>query len=759
MEDHDKTREQLVTDLEAMGRRIAELEILEITHRQAEKEIRGRTRQLEILRQVELPATADLDLDILLHSIASRAVELLGGSCGRLYLHQQERDVLGLAVVVGPCDTSVGATLHRGEGLPGRAWETGEVLIGNDCAPEERWPVTAGDLVAHIIGAPIRHGPATGARSEPEGERGFIGVLNVSRDVSHPFSSSDATLLSLFAANAANAIHNAQLFAAEREQRELAEALEEAAAAVGSTLEIDQVLDRIFEQVERVVAGDAFNIMLIEGDMARITRSRGYERLDAIDAAPDLTIPVARFPSFRKMTEGEGPILIRDTAIDPDWIAQEHPWPWRSYVAAPIRLGTVTVGFLNVNSTRPDQFSPADAQRLKAFANHAAIAIENARLYREQLLYTEDLEQRVQERTAQLQAQFARLKAVLHSTTDCIVVTGQQGDIIQANPSAESWLTQTLSPQDGHQLRRAMLDLTQRVEASGHTGGVQPRQTLELSDLVLELKAAPISTPATHEADDEAVAVVTIHDVSHLKALDRIRARFGSAVSHELQTPITTIKLYISLIQRSPTEKWQEYIAVMAQEMDRLARLVKDIVQITRIDTGRLRLRRQLVPVNKLVEDVIATLQAQAQDRGVSLVHHIPQDVGPVKVSVDPGRIAQALNNLVRNGIQHTHLGGKVMVSAEMKQVEGCIWAIVKVTGTGISIPEDELPHTFERFFQGAKQQAVQSPGTGLGLAIAKEIIVLHGGQVTVESQVDVGTTFTVRLPQVERMTPRVPGL
>jgi signal transduction histidine kinase len=400
-------------------------------------------------------------------------------------------------------------------------------------------------------------------------------------------------------------------------------------------------------------------------------------------------------------------------------------------------VGGLTVGFLNVNSVRPGQFSSADAHRLQAFADHAAIAIQNAWLYREILNYAEQLEQRVQERTAQLQAQYARLEAILHSASDGIVVADAQGEILQANPVFQTWLTRTLSPEDADRLRAAVRDLAQR--AAG-----RPEKMLELTGLDLQLSAAPITEPGM----EQAAAVIAISDVSHLKALDRMKSRFVSNVSHELRTPITTIKLYATLLQKAPPEKWPEYLNALAQEADRQARLIEDILEVSHIDTGRLELKPRQGSLNQLTQIAVSGLQALAEQHGLTLECR-SADSEPL-VWADPDRIVQVLINLVTNAIQYTPEGGRVVVSTARERADGRDWAIVTVKDTGIGIAEGELPHIFERFFRGERPSAMQIPGTGLGLAIAKEIVDLHGGRITVESQVDVGSAFTVWLPLAE---------
>ncbi len=375
-----------------------------------------------------------------------------------------------------------------------------------------------------------------------------------------------------------------------------------------------------------------------------------------------------------------------------------------------------------------------------------AIAIAMARFddIMELRNYAGQLEQRVQERTAQLQAQYARLEAILHSASDGIVVTGAGGEIIQANPVARTWLTQTLSPEDAARLRETVRDLARQARE-------QPETVLELSGLDLELKAAPISRPGAEEAlrpvQGEPAAVVDIHDVSHLKALGRMKSRFVENISHELRTPLTTIKLYTELMRRTlpEEEKRREYLDALAQGVDWLARLVKDILEISHIDTGRLEMKPHPTSLNQLTEAAVVSHRVLAQERGLTLEYH-PADPEPVAL-VDAERMTQVLDNLVGNAIQYTPAGGRVMLSTGREEAEGRVWATATVSDTGMGIPEEELPHVFERFFRGEKPRAMQLSGTGLGLATAKEIVELHGGRVTVESQVDVGTTFTVWLP------------
>ncbi len=731
------------------GRLVVLCDITE--RRRAEEALKRRATQLATLGEVGRQIASLLELDPLLDHIVNLIREAFDYRYVSILLVDPATGKLALRAGAGyELESMEELRLRVGkDGVCGWVAASGEPLLAGDVSQEPRYLGALADTRSELA-VPI----------QVKGQ--VVGVLDVQSTELEGFDEDDLFTLRTLADQVVVALENTRLFEAEREQRELAEALEEAAAAVSSTLHLDQVLDRILEQVERVVAGDAFNIMLVEGSTAQTVRWRGYDRLGV--ALPTTVGPllIADFPSLAKMAQTREPLVILDTAADPNWITLKDRGWLHSYVAAPIRVGGETVGFLNVNGIQPGQFGPADARRLQAFASHAATAIENAQLYRELLNHTEQLEQRVQERTTQLQAQYARLDAILRSTSDGIVVADAGDEIIQTNPVAQTWLTQALSPEDAARLREAVRDLTRQVEE-------RPETVLELTGLDLELKAAPIAPPqpsplAGGEREGQAATVVAVHDVSHLKALDRVKSRFVSNVSHELRTPVTTIKLYATLLQQtSPEEeKWGEYLDALAREADWQARLVEEILQISRIDAGRLEMKPRLISLNELTEAAVGSHQVLAQDHGLTLEHRPSPPAsggeggGGLVVMADSERMMQVLSNLVGNAIHYTPEGGKVVVSTGTEEAEGRIWATVTVADTGLGIPEEELPHVFERFFRGEKPRLMQISGTGLGLAIAKEIVELHGGRVTVESEVGVGTIFTVWLPladQVSRCT------
>ncbi len=232
----------------------------------------------------------------------------------------------------------------------------------------------------------------------------------------------------------------------------------------------------------------------------------------------------------------------------------------------------------------------------------------------------------------------------------------------------------------------------------------------------------------------------------HLTILSKIKDEFVSNVSHELRTPITSIKLYHNMLENKPQAATQ-YILHLKRETDRLARLIDDLLFLSRLDQNRTEMTFGWVNLNLLVKDLVADRIPLAESRQLTLNAHIQVNTPPVWA--EERMLSQVLSILLTNAFTYTPPGGEVKVSTHHKEEENLVLAGFSVCDNGYGITEQECKRLFERFYRGQAAQTANTNGAGLGLAIAKEIIEHHKGRIEVQSEglPGKGTTFTVWLP------------
>ncbi len=225
---------------------------------------------------------------------------------------------------------------------------------------------------------------------------------------------------------------------------------------------------------------------------------------------------------------------------------------------------------------------------------------------------------------------------------------------------------------------------------------------------------------------------------------DRVKSQFVSNVSHELRTPLTNLKLYLSLMRHGHPEKREIYLDTLRREADRLQYLIENLLDLSRLDLGKTQANLQPTDINLLIDTLATDRSALAADQGLTLEVKLAQRVPPALA--DRKLIEQVMTNLLTNAIHYTPAGGAVTLRTATTKVKGHKWITFSVTDTGPGISPEEQRHLFERFYRGQAGRASDAPGTGLGLAICRAIVEQHGGRITVESQIDQGSTFTVWL-------------
>lgn len=536
-----------------------------------------------------------------------------------------------------------------------------------------------------------------------------------------------------------------QIEAAEREQRLLAEALRDTAAALNSTLDVNEVFNRILMSIGRVVPHDSASIMLIEGDEARLVGHRGFAERGNIEAVSRMRFSISNSEKFRRIIAKKAAFVYEDAQTEADWIeATETAWI-RGHIGVPIIIRGEVTGLINVDSATGGAFSQRDAEKLQAFADQAAIAIDNAR-------QAEALEQRVAERTAELDLQRLQLQTILDAMQEGVtgVIFGETIDQIvyrymnQAlvdllGYSSEDWSVFRLRPDN---ITEA--DFETEIRAARETAiekGVWKGQQRFKAKNGQERDTAVTISSVRNSQDKVIGSVLVMRDISQEKALDDQKARFVASAAHELRTPITSLKTRLYLAQAQPAQM-EKHLQVLERVTDQLERLVDQLLDLSRFEHGLIVLHREVINLQSFIQGIIEIQGAEAERKGIAL--HADLTSEAMTLEADPTRINQVITNLLNNAIQHTEPQGTITVRLKGTALDDVPYAVIQIEDTGSGIEDEHLQHIFEPFYRVRKGSG---RGMGLGLSISKEIVGLHGGQLIVESRVGSGTCFSVCLP------------
>lgn len=526
---------------------------------------------------------------------------------------------------------------------------------------------------------------------------------------------------------------------AEQNHRKFAEALREIAATLTSTLDVEEVLDRILDSLAQVVPHDSGNVTLVRDGVAEIVRRRRFGTEDSSPVTSVTRFIIADMPTLRQMTRIGRPLLIADTQAAADWVALPNSEWIRSYVGAPIRVDDEVVGFLQLVSSQPGHFTPQHAERLEAFANLAVIAIRNAQSFQMKEEQAAVLEQRVHERTAALLEVQKQQQAILDSVGEGVFYT-EDHIIHYVNPE--------LCRQTGYSVEQLMNQPANMFQAdSDETGWTDFAARLAGSRIwrgEAQIQGqgerqfdASVTTARISEAGEKPLRAVTIiRDISQEKALIARKNQFIAVASHELRTPLTNFMTRLYLLRRQP-ERLDNHLQILDEVAGQMKTLVEGLLDLTRFEQGRVNISREPVRLQSIVTSITRLQQPEADTGRISLTLEVDDTVP--QVIGDANRLEQVVRNLVNNAIKFTPAGGQVTVGLTGDQRN----AIICVRDTGVGIPAEHLPHIFEPFYR-LDDKAV---GTGLGLSIAREIVELHGGEIRVSSEPGKGTCFEVYLP------------
>lgn len=724
--------------------------------------------RLVILNEVSYDIGASLDTEDIYRAIHDAVGKLMPVDAFVIMLDNEDTEQLDGVYVVDMGQRITDLHLPYGQGISGRVIETGQPILTLDAAEVDAiGGVTIGQKSTphSILTVPMTSGGKV------------IGALSSQSYQFNAYTESDQQILGTLANQATVAIQNARLFnetqqlastleirviertaELEREQRNT-ETLLRILTEVSASLDLDRTLSRTLALLNEATGAEQSTIMLLDpGDNLLYYRS-GYGYVTQTMQEETL-----RAAEAVKLKIGEGlagwvvkhrqPVMVDDLYQDPRWVVSQSSQNHRSSVAAPLIVAEDVIGSIMVFHRHVGFFSDDVLEMVKAIGSQVAIAINNAQLYE----LIRDQAERLGSMLRQQQVEASRQTAILEAVADGVLVTDPNNFITFVNVSAEKILSMTNSQLVDNPLEnfaglfgRSTHTWIQTIRewsdnpGGQHAGETYAEQISMDNGRVVLVHLAPVIWHT------EFLGTVSIfRDITHEVEVDRLKSEFVTTVSHELRTPMTSIRGYVDVLLMGAagalSEGQTHFLDIIKSNTERLNILVNDLLDISRLEAGRVNLSFQLVDLREITDDIIGDIQKRSQNDNKPM--HITCDVTePLpRALADPDRIRHVLENLVDNAYNYTPANGKINISIYQKNINE-LQVDVKDSGVGVSIDQHE--RVFERFFRGEDPLVLATPGTGLGLSIVRQLVEMHHGKIWMNSAgiPGEGSVFSFTLP------------
>jgi PAS domain S-box-containing protein len=513
----------------------------------------------------------------------------------------------------------------------------------------------------------------------------------------------------------------------------------ETSTAVVSSLDLQTVLDRILEQMGRLLNVQMYAIIALDKQHGafRIRASRGLstrftEQLLILPSEPDSV-------TMRALHAKE-PIYVSDTETDPTYrVRREHARleGYRAILAVPLNTHHAPPTALLVFHPEPHEFTYNEIQLLSSFANQATMAIENAVLF-------ESSDTRLQEQTR-------RLEALIQSMEDGLILCDLKGKVVYTNRRItdlsaltpqqlsgipiDTALTRIIAHATDKKKARQEIDLVLETKDKQRRGEI----ALEIGSKLIYLRLEKFDVLDTRETSIGHGLI--LEDVTVDREVDRMKSSLVSTVSHELRTPLAAIKGYASTllaedVQWDPASQ-REFLSVISDETDRLSDLVNDLLDLSRIEAGSLRLSREECSVSDLIQKAAKRGDLHIGNR---LEVEIETDLPPLYA--DATRLESILRNLIENSVKYAGSNATIRVAVQ-KEKENILF---QISDNGPGIPPEKAKQVFDSFYRLDNSFSRATSGAGLGLAICQGLVHAHGGEIWVEPQ-EKGTCIAFYIP------------
>jgi PAS domain S-box-containing protein len=747
--------------------------------------------ELSILNQTGQALSSTLEPEDLMELIYSQVAQVMDAQNFfiALYDREQEHIYFPLAYEHGVRQVGPGMEAISEEWLPRKRLEgmTGHIVNTKQALwIPNRFKERVAELGIEFVGAPAQSWLGVPILSGDQ----VLGVIAVqSYTQADVYDREHLDLLMTIAGQASAAIRNAQLFAKvnsmtddlERLVAERTDALAQTneeliierdrlnilymiTRETSSSLEAERALGRTMVLINRALqAQQGYALLQDVGNDSFVYRAAVGETPSAADGTAFPSPRVGDRVDYQHDPGLIGWLVARQHSIrvsnlddDPRWHVVPDQGQWhRSALAAPLLTGDDVIGAIILYHSEAEHFTADHERMISAIAAQVAVAVSNAQMFR----LLREAADRLGKMLRSRQLEAAKSHAILEGVADGVMVTDAKGEITLFNAAAERILQVHRTDVIG----RTISEMSGLLSLAGVSWGELARrwgqgniqldtevlydERLELDDRVISVRVAPVVRQDVFEG-----TVSVFRDITTDVEVDRMKSELVSSVSHELRTPMTSIKGYIDLLYSGMagpvSDDQKRFLQIVKTNADRLTLLVNDLLDLSRIEMGRLKLTVEPVDPQNIINIVLANHTPDAMKRQQVLSSTIKGTLPMVRA--DPGRITQILTNLVSNAIYYTPTGGTITVDARV--VDGFLQ--MHIRDTGIGVKKEDQPKLFSRFFRADTPLVQARSGTGLGLTIVRSLVELQGGEAWFESTYGRGSTFSFSLPLADKDEP-----